>query len=80
MRASSLWPETALRTARLRLLSRIMHGPVVLIALLPTPAASDWQRMLKEDIADLRATLSYQLQELPPPLLDPAPWLDLIFK
>ena len=78
-RASVPWPETAFRIAKRRLLSRVLHGPVVLQALLPSPAGSEWQHLTKEDLSDLKVALPDLLRELPSPAVDPAPWLSVAY-
>ena len=71
-------PETALRIARLRLLSRLSHGPVVLLALLQTHAGTEWQQTTRDDLQNFKITLSGALQKLPSPADGPVPWPELI--
>ena len=77
-RASIPWPETARTKARFRLLARILRGKEALIMLLQTPAAAQWQVTLKADLTELKAALPHLLRELPDPMHDAVPWLQLI--
>ena len=72
-RASVPWPETVLRIAHVKLLRGVLRGPIVLQALLLTPAGSQWQQSIKADLSDLKAMLPDILRALPSLAADSAP-------